>query len=346
MMESATTVVPPCGDIEDTKENIDPPFPGPQVCDLSKAHGTPHAPNTQQEDQDHQLQQQQVAEHQPLSEGGELRQEEEQPRPRRGGWTKGRKKKRSPRDNNAPKAPLTGYVRFMNERREKLRAERPDVPFPEITRIVGSEWSKLPSHEKQRYLDEADRDKERYTKELQQYQKTEAFRSYSRKSQNRQKGRQQRQEGPRTIPSDPEKESVLKERSVFDIPIFTEEFLNHSKARETELRQLRKSNMEYEERNAALQKHVESMRSAVQRLEAELQQEQGRNTLLQQHLQNVRQTLTHCLRSVPIPGTAETPTLETIDSYMSRLQSAVLTHPKESEALISGVREVLSQLEG
>ncbi|CAI9565014.1 unnamed protein product [Staurois parvus] len=344
-MESAASVVPPCGDIEDGKENVDPPFPGTQVTDVSKAHGTPHPPNSQQEDQDHQLQHQ-IAEQQHLLEGGERRPEEEQPRPRRGGWTKGRKRKRSPRDNNAPKAPLTGYVRFMNERREQLRAERPDVPFPEITRIVGSEWSKLPTHEKQRYLDEADRDKERYTKELQQYQKTEAFRSYSRKSQNRQKGRQQRQEGSRPISSDPEKESVLKERSVFDIPIFTEEFLNHSKARETELRQLRKSNMEHEERNAALQKHVESMRSAVQRLEAELQQEQGRNTLLQQHLQNVRQTLTHCLQAVPIPGTTETPTLETIDSYMSRLQSAVLTHPKESEALISGVREVLSQLEG
>ncbi|XP_056428718.1 high mobility group protein 20A isoform X4 [Hyla sarda] len=234
----------------------------------------------------------------------------------------------------------------MNERREQLRTERPDVPFPEITRIVGSEWSKLPAEEKQRYLDEAERDKERYTKELQQYQKTEAYRSYSRKAQSRQKGRQQRQEGSRTISSDPEKEAVLKERPVFDIPIFTEEFLNHSKAREAELRQLRKSNMEFEERNAALQKHVESMRSAVQRLEAELSQEQGRNSLLQQHIQNVRQALAHCLRTVPLPGTNETPTVETIDSYMSRLQNAVLTHPKESEAIISGVREVLSQLEG
>ncbi|XP_018410143.1 PREDICTED: high mobility group protein 20A [Nanorana parkeri] len=344
-MESVASAVPPCGDIEDGKENIDPPFPGTQVTEPSKAHGTSHAPIAQQEGHDHQLQHQ-LVEQQHLLEGAERRQEEEQPRPRRGGWTKGRKRKRSPRDNNAPKAPLTGYVRFMNERREQLRAERPDVPFPEITRIVGSEWSKLPAHEKQRFLDEADRDKERYTKELQQYQKTEAFRSYSRKSQNRQKGRQQRQEGSRTMPTDPEKESVLKERSVFEIPIFTEEFLNHSKARETELRQLRKSNMEYEERNAALQKHVESMRSAVQRLEAELQQEQGRSSLLQQHLQNVRQTLAHCLQAIPIPGTTETPTLETIDSYMSRLQSAVLTHPKESEALISGVIEVLSQLEG
>lgn len=53
------------------------------------------------------------------------------------------------KDSNAPKAPLTGYVRFMNDRREQLRAERPDVPFPEITRMLGNEWSKLPADEKQ-----------------------------------------------------------------------------------------------------------------------------------------------------------------------------------------------------
>lgn len=343
-MEGAASAVPPSsGDLEEAKENIDPPLPEIQSNDSSKNQGGPHT-TCEKEAQDNQSEH--PSAEQQVLDSGELRPEEEQPRPRRGGWTKGRKRKRSPRDNNAPKAPLTGYVRFMNERREQLRTERPDVPFPEITRIVGSEWSKLPAEEKQRYLDEAERDKERYTKELQQYQKTEAYRSYSRKAQSRQKGRQQRQEGSRTISSDPEKEVVLKERPVFDIPIFTEEFLNHSKAREAELRQLRKSNMEFEERNAALQKHVESMRSAVQRLEAELNQEQGRNTLLQQHLQNVRQALTHCLHAVPLPGTNETPTLETIDSYMSRLQSAVITYPKESEVLISGVREVLSQLEG
>ncbi|KAG8576208.1 hypothetical protein GDO81_009800 [Engystomops pustulosus] len=286
-MEGVVSAVQPSsGEVTEAKENVDQPFP---ETESSKIHGGLHGPTSQKEGHDIQSQHQSVE--QQLLDSGELRTDEEQPRPRRGGWTKGRKRKRSPRDNNAPKAPLTGYVRFMNERREQLRSERPDVPFPEITRIVGSEWSKLPAEEKQ-------------------------------------------------------KEVVLKERPMFDIPIFTEEFLNHSKAREAELRQLRKSNMEFEERNAALQKHVESMRSAVQRLEAELNQEQGRNTLLQQHIQNVRQTLAHCLRAVPIPGTNETPTLDTIDSYMSRLQSAVLTHPKESEALISGVREVLSQLEG
>lgn len=70
-------------------------------------------------------------------------------KPQRGSWTKGRKRKKPMKDSNAPKAPLTGYVRFMNDRREQLRAERPDVPFPEITRMLGNEWSKLPPEEKQ-----------------------------------------------------------------------------------------------------------------------------------------------------------------------------------------------------
>lgn len=72
----------------------------------------------------------------------------QQQRTKRGGWAKGRKRKKPLRDTNAPKSPLTGYVRFMNERREQLRAKRPEVPFPEITRMLGNEWSKLPPEEK------------------------------------------------------------------------------------------------------------------------------------------------------------------------------------------------------
>lgn len=44
----------------------------------------------------------------------------------------------------------------------------------------------------QRYLDEADRDKERYMRELEQYQKTEAYKHFSRKVQEKQKGKRHR----------------------------------------------------------------------------------------------------------------------------------------------------------
>uniref|UniRef100_A0A8D0L9Y8 High mobility group protein 20A n=1 Tax=Sphenodon punctatus TaxID=8508 RepID=A0A8D0L9Y8_SPHPU len=278
------------------------------------------------------------------AENSEQRHEEEQ-RTKRGSWSKGRKRKKPLRDSNAPKSPLTGYVRFMNERREQLRAKRPEVPFPEITRMLGNEWSKLPPEEKRHYLDEADRDKERYIRELEQYQKTEAYKVFSRKAQDRQKSKSQRQEGVRQAARDHEKEADVKERSVFDIPIFTEEFLNHSKAREAELRQLRKSNMEFEERNAALQKHVESMRTAVEKLEVDVIQERSRNTVLQQHLETLRQALASSFAGVPLPGSGETPTMDTIDSYMNRLHGIILANPQENENLIATVREVVNRLE-
>ena len=53
------------------------------------------------------------------------------------------------KDSNAPKAPLTGYVRFLNERREKVRSENPELPFHEITKILGMMWTKLPQENKQ-----------------------------------------------------------------------------------------------------------------------------------------------------------------------------------------------------
>ncbi|NWH31926.1 HM20A protein, partial [Chloropsis hardwickii] len=289
--------------------------------------------------------QQQQNESSNAAETTEQKPEEEQQRTKRGGWAKGRKRKKPLRDTNAPKSPLTGYVRFMNERREQLRAKRPEVPFPEITRMLGNEWSKLPPEEKRRYLDEADRDKERYMRELEQYQKTEAYKVFSRKAQDRQKGKSHRQDAARQPAHDHEKEADTKERSVFDIPIFTEEFLNHSKAREAELRQLRKSNMEFEERNAALQKHVESMRTAVEKLEVDVIQERSRNTVLQQHLETLRQALTSSFAGVPLPGSGETPTMETIDSYMNRLHSIILANPQENENLIATVRDVVNRLE-
>jgi len=50
---------------------------------------------------------------------------------------------------NAPKQPLTGYVRFLNDRREKIRADNPTLTFSEITKLLGAEWTKLPADEKQ-----------------------------------------------------------------------------------------------------------------------------------------------------------------------------------------------------
>lgn len=50
---------------------------------------------------------------------------------------------------NAPEKPLTGYVRFLNDRRERVRADNPTANFPDITKILANEWSKLEPTDKQ-----------------------------------------------------------------------------------------------------------------------------------------------------------------------------------------------------
>uniref|UniRef100_A0A8C4QSP9 High mobility group 20A n=1 Tax=Eptatretus burgeri TaxID=7764 RepID=A0A8C4QSP9_EPTBU len=301
-----------------------------------------------------------------------------QPRPvKKGGWPKGKKRKKPNKDVNAPRAPLTGYVRFLNERREQMRSRHPEVSFPEITRMLGNEWSKLATQDKQRYLDEAERDKERYVKELERYEQSEACRAVSRKAQEKRQRKEEAysvngssneqglqrvtelvkarvhpsttsksQLSAETVEIAKENEEEGKDRlSVFDIPIFTEEFLDHNKAREAELRRLRKANVEFEEQNAVLSKHVQSLRAAVERIERDVASERSHNHTLSRHLDALRHALTAGFQSVPLPGTGETPTPETIDSYMSKLHNIILSSPGEHVGLLPTIRQVISRLD-
>eukprot|EP00062_Callorhinchus_milii_P023721 gi/632982869/ref/XP_007908367.1/ PREDICTED: SWI/SNF-related matrix-associated actin-dependent regulator of chromatin subfamily E member 1-related isoform X3 [Callorhinchus milii] len=258
------------------------------------------------------------------------------------GWPKGKKRKKVLL--NGPKAPVTGYVRFLNERREQIRMQHPDLPFPEITRMLGNEWSKLPPLEKQRYLDEAEKDKQQYIKELKEFQQTEAYKLSTQKIQEKKLKKEELWSGvngpvPKISDDAPDR------MSMFDTPIFTEEFLDQTKARESELRKLRKSNVEFEEQNSILQKHIESMSSAKEKLEQELAQEERQTLTLQHQLQAVRQALTASFASIPIPGTGEMPTEGTLDMYMAKLHNVIGSNPIEYEKLVGRVQEIISQLE-
>lgn len=73
-------------------------------------------------------------------------------------------------------------------------------------------------------------------------------------------------------------------------------------AREAELRRLRKANIEFEEQNRVLQKHIKDMYNAKERLEAELGMDEKRTQALHQHLLTIKQTLVSSLSTVPLPG--------------------------------------------
>lgn len=68
-------------------------------------------------------------------------------------------------------------------------------------------------------------------------------------------------------------------------------------------------NVAFEEQNAVLQRHTQSMSSARERLEQELALEERRTLALQQQLQAVRQALTTSFASLPVPGAQPRPQL-------------------------------------
>ncbi|KAK6467302.1 SWI/SNF-related matrix-associated actin-dependent regulator of chromatin subfamily E member 1-related-like [Huso huso] len=278
------------------------------------------------------------------------------------GWPKGKKRKKVL--PNGPKAPVTGYVRFLNERREQIRSQHPELPFPEITKRLGAEWSRLGVSDKQRFLDEAEKEKQQYMKELKEYQQSEAFRLSSDQIQDK---KIKKEEPPSVIINAAGtglgmKSCDLSDRfSKFDVPIFTEEFLDQNKGEaepgtriQTDSRTpppplrrlfLRKANVEFEEQNSVLQKHIEDMHSAKERLEAELAQDERETQVLQKHLGAIRQALSSSLSGVPLPGSGETPTPGTLDSYMTRLISVIESSPLEYKRLVTKIKDIISHLD-
>ena len=77
-------------------------------------------------------------------------------------------------------------------------------------------------------------------------------------------------------------ESKSQKHSIIDVPIYTEEFLEHNKIREQELRNFRSFTTEYEERNAISSKHIENMREVTERLELEVEKANHSNQRLNQ----------------------------------------------------------------
>ncbi|XP_015602820.1 high mobility group protein 20A isoform X2 [Cephus cinctus] len=258
---------------------------------------------------------------------------------------RGKKRKKVPRDATAPKQPLTGYFRFLNDRREKVRTDNPTMPFAEITKLLAAEWSSLPSDHKQQYLDAAEQDKERYNREFSDYKQTEAYRLFSEK-QSTEKQVETKKERNGTEPAS-EQNDVQPEKdndfSGFDIPIFTEEFLDHNKACEAELRQLRKATSDYEAQNAVLQRHVDSLHAAVNRLESETSQQRTTNQALQRHLDSLRSQMAGCFATVPLQGTHDGATIQNIDDYVERLESLLSGNAEPS--LRNAARSAISRLE-
>ena len=248
------------------------------------------------------------------------------------GWPKGKKRRKLLKDENAPKRPVTGYVLFMNQRREALMKENVGLPFAEITKLVGEEWSSMSLEQKSLFLNAAKKKKEAYLKELKSYQQSDSYKKLLKNSQS----------NDNVNGSTSKVESRRSSSKSFDDPIFTESFLDYNKSKESELHQLNRTNAEYEQHNSVLEGHIDNLKNAIIKLESETRIQALKNNSLDSKLVYFKELLCHAFSNISLPSTNQFPTSDTIDAYMTEMCKILEENKDEVSEFASAVYDAMT----
>jgi len=88
-------------------------------------------------------------------------------------------KKPFKKDANAPKRPPSGYLIWTTEvGRAKFVKSNPDASVTEVVKALAAQWKELPESEREKYNEKGAKRKAAYQKELEKYQKTDAYKQY------------------------------------------------------------------------------------------------------------------------------------------------------------------------
>ncbi|XP_025191976.1 high mobility group protein 20A-like isoform X2 [Melanaphis sacchari] len=256
---------------------------------------------------------------------------------------KGKKRRKCLRDKTAPRPPHSGYIRFLNDRREQFRSENPNLPFAEITKVLAAEWNQLPADKKQHYLSAAEQERVKYVEELAAYKKTDAYRNFIQRKMKKKKVNTEIQEDQELIKVKPSNDN----NTVLEIPIFSDEFLNFNKGRDTELRYLRKKVTDQEQEVSVLDKHIENMHNGIDKLMANTENFKAGCSKYEQYLIKLRPLLLDALADISFPENIEPPTNETIDTFMINL-ATLLTNGTDTGtdlSWIENVKKAISKLD-
>ena len=87
---------------------------------------------------------------------------------------------KKPKDKNAPKRPLSGYMIFSNEQRPQIVAKNKDLKITEVSKKIGDAWAKLGDNGKKKYNEKAAKLKVAYDKELAKYKQSPKYKKYQK----------------------------------------------------------------------------------------------------------------------------------------------------------------------
>lgn len=256
------------------------------------------------------------------------------------------------------------YVRFVNDYRTKITEANPTLGPVEITKLVAENWQNLPQDQKIVYLEAASQDKRRYNDEIIKFHQDNPVEKPIKK-----KKKKSADEIPptpvvpvviepiastssnilkKTVPLTPEKDQVPTAPKTFlgidrDISIFTDDFLEHNKLVESELKILRKNHIEMEQQNSVLERHIEQMENGCTKIEDDIITTKNKNRQMEIYLTHLRVTLASGLHSISLPGAKNGATVENIEKYMTDLANEA--NCQKSPTITSKARDTLSKME-
>lgn len=129
-----------------------------------------------------------------------------------------------------------------------------------------------------------------------------------------------------------------------DIPIFTDQFLEHNRQIDAELKKLRKLNTDYEHQNSVLEKHVENMQNGIGKLTNETNDLVEENKRLQRYLDVIRQKLAAALCDLAIPTEPNGANIENIDKYMNDLNEMAKSN-SHGPASLNKAKDILRKID-
>lgn len=246
----------------------------------------------------------------------------------------------------------TGLSKPTQYRYKLLKTIQFFLSFPQVAESSSPELSERPTSKnktngitpkQEKKQEKLDKKQEKQEKKLEKQEKKQDKQKTDKKADEKEKEKEKVAEKRQEKPQIKEPPPKLPRIGDYDIPIFTEEFLEHNKAVDTELRLLRKSNTDYEQQNSVLEKHVENIRNGISKLENETCALQENNQLLQTYLAKLRKKLTTAFAGLSIPGESEPCNLQNVDKYMNALhQMAANAH---GPASLNKAKDIVRKLD-
>lgn len=89
------------------------------------------------------------------------------------------------KDPNAPKHNVSSFILYCKEARPKLKVSQPTLAPTEVTKVLSQQWNALTTAQKQKYVDLAKKEKERYDREMASYQPSEEFQTKKQGKKNK-----------------------------------------------------------------------------------------------------------------------------------------------------------------